>query len=250
MSTCAPLSALLPLSASNTLILSASGTPSCAAPALLVAEEVFARTSERRSSSSIQYGPSVIDGVSAAVAAPAFSVASAPSACGKPRRARKIEAPAEPASPSAFRLVIVSIGLRSFAFGFAPSLRPNPWKNLNVRCGSAVRIRRRWEAATRSPCPAQLTLEVVRPEDALAHVPAAGGNALRPLVLDRDQELEPLHAKLRERPLREQAERVRCDTTAARFRRADVAELRRARGQIDLRRHRDADEPPAVALDD
>src|SRR4051812_30011575 len=109
MSTWAPLTALSPLSASRTLISSERGTPTCAAPALLVAEDVFARTSERRSSSSTQYGPSVIVGVSAAVAAAAFSAETAASARGSPRLAANIDTPAEPAKPSARLLVIFYI---------------------------------------------------------------------------------------------------------------------------------------------
>jgi hypothetical protein len=94
------------------LIRSASGTPSWPV-----------RTSERRKSSSIQYGPSVIVGVSAAVAAAALSVASASSVRGSPRRAAKIDTPAEPARPSARLLVILSIVSPSFVVAFAIQCR-------------------------------------------------------------------------------------------------------------------------------
>src|SRR5260221_14145056 len=86
MSTCAPLIGP-PLEASSTLIFTVNGTPACAWPALAAAEEVLLRTSKRRSVSSIQYGPSVMLGVTTTAASRAAAAGGA--APGRPTGARE-----------------------------------------------------------------------------------------------------------------------------------------------------------------
>ena len=73
---------------------------------------MFARTSKRRSISSTQYGPSVMVGVTATVAAFVAAAAGAAetscsSAVRPPLRPTRSAVPTAPAAPSASRLVIL-----------------------------------------------------------------------------------------------------------------------------------------------